>query len=411
MKRLLQSGFVIARRDFTATVLSKAFILFLIGPLLPLLISGVFAGIGANAAEREKRPVIAVIASERQFETLEAARNRLAGALGENGMPELSRFSEEGPLEAQQKKLLASKKPTVTAVLAWTEHGPTLTGAVSRDDWVVGRLKLLIDQAVDAPEGGLPPIRVVKTSSSSGKLATGRSATAHGGQFILFFLTILLAGMLLSQVIEEKSNKIIEVIAAAIPIEAMFLGKLFAMLAASVLGILVWTSLGALIVSFGTQDGLQTLPQPAVGWPAFGLLGVAYFAMNYLLLGALFLGIGAQADTPREVQTISMPVTIIQVLIFGLGTAVIGSYDSTLGLSAAIFPFSSPLVMIARAAELPDLWPHLLAIVWQMLWVAFILWLSARFFRSRVLKSGSSKRWWRKSAAAQANASRAPASS
>ncbi|HZW47838.1 MAG TPA: ABC transporter permease [Microvirga sp.] len=408
MRRVMQGGFVIARRDFTATVLSKAFIFFLIGPLLPLLISGVFAQIGANAAEREIRPVIAVIASEQQFEPLQAANTRLVEALGERGMPQLKRFQPAGELAAQQREVLASREPAVLAVLAWTKEGPTLTGAVSRKDWAVGRLKLLLDEVTET-DSGLPPIKVVETSGSSGKLATGRAATAHAGQFILFFLTILLAGMLLSQVIEEKSNKIIEVIAAAIPIEAMFLGKLFAMLAASLLGILVWTSLGALIVSLGTQQGLQTLPPPAVGWPAFGLLGILYFAMNYLLLGALFLGIGAQADTPREVQTISMPVTIVQVLIFGLGTAVIGAYDSRLGIAGAIFPFSSPLVMIARAAELPQIWPHLLALAWQLLWVALLLRLGARFFRSRVLKSGPSKPWRRRSR--QEKAARAEVSS
>ena len=63
---------------------------------------------------------------------------------------------------------------------------------------------------------------------------------------LLFFLTLLLAGMVLSQLIEEKSNKIIEVIAAAMPIDAMFVGKLFAMLAASVLGLVVWIGAGAL---------------------------------------------------------------------------------------------------------------------------------------------------------------------
>ena len=411
MSRLLAASFVIARRDFAATVLSKAFIFFLIGPLLPLLISGVFAGIGASAGQREARPVIAVIASEAQFATLLTARGQLVEALGDGGMPQLARFEPQGPVADQQKRLLASQEPAVLAVLAWTGKGPTLTGAVSRGDPYVGRIKLLLDQAVDQPDGRLPPIHVVETGGSSGKLATGRSATAHAGQFLLFFLTLLLAGMLLSQVIEEKSNKIIEVIAAAIPIEAMFLGKLFAMLAASVLGILVWTSLGTLILSFGTQQGLATLPVPAVGWPAFMALTVLYFATNYLLLGALFLGVGAQADTPRDVQIISMPVTVLQVLIFALGTATVGNYDGTLGIAAAVLPFSSPLVMIARAAELPQIWPHLLAVGWQLVWVALLLRFGARFFRSRVLKSGPAKGWRRKTPEAQESASRAAVSS
>ena len=130
---------------------------------------------------------------------------------------------------------------------------------------------------------------------------------------LLFFLTILLAGMLLSQLIEEKSNKIIEVIAAAVPIDAIFLGKLFAMLAASVVGIIVWISAGALLIQLISTGGVRRLPPPAVGWPGFLALGIVYFAMNYLLLGAVFLTIGAQASTVREVQTLSMPVTFGQV--------------------------------------------------------------------------------------------------
>ena len=90
--------------------------------------------------------------------------------------------------------------------------------------------------------------------------------TAQIGQMLLFFLTILLSGMVLSQLIEEKSNKIIEVIAAAVPIDAMFVGKLFAMLAASVVGIIVWISAGALIIQLLKTGGVQTLPPPAVGW-------------------------------------------------------------------------------------------------------------------------------------------------
>ena len=81
--------------------------------------------------------------------------------------------------------------------------------------------------------------------------------------------------------------------------------------------------------------------------------------MNYLLLGAAFLTIGAQASTAREVQTMSMPVTFGQVLIFGFASTAIGSPEFAEALAAAIFPLSSPMVMLARAAEEPEWWPHL----------------------------------------------------
>jgi ABC-2 type transport system permease protein len=127
---------------------------------------------------------------------------------------------------------------------------------------------------------------------------------------------------------------------------------------------------------------------PAVGWPIFLLLGFLYFSMNYLLLGALFLGIGSQAGSVREVQTVSMPVTIGQVIIFFFATAAARPVDGPLGIAGAIFPFSSPLVMMARGAQTPELWPHLAALLWQALWVWLIVRFGAALFRSHVLKSG-----------------------
>ena len=201
--------------------------------------------------------------------------------------------------------------------------------------------------------------------------------------------------MLLSQLIEEKSNKIIEVIAAAIPIDAMFVGKLFAMLAASVTGLVVWISAGALLIQMVKHGGVATLPPPAVGWPMFLVLTIVYFGTNYLLLGAAFLTIGAQASTAHEVQTLSMPVTFGQMLLLLFASTAIGAPDSTEGIAAAIFPLSSPLTMLARAAERPDLWPHLLALLWQALWVAVILRVGAQLFRKTVLKSGPRGKRWR----------------
>ena len=60
MTRLLRSAYVIARRDFAATVLSKTFIFFLLGPLFPLLLGGLFGSIGARVATQTERPVVAI---------------------------------------------------------------------------------------------------------------------------------------------------------------------------------------------------------------------------------------------------------------------------------------------------------------------------------------------------------------
>ena len=397
MSRLLYPAFVIARRDFTATVMSKTFIFFLLGPLFPLLLGGLFGGIGATVASRTERPVIAVVANSADFAPIAAARTELAGALGRANVVQLRRVAREPDEASQVRRLLAGDAP-VAAVLSGGLTAPRLSGALGADSRELAQVKLIL-AAARAPPGSAPAVALTPATRSPARLAQNRALTGQVGQMILFFLSILLSGMLLSQVIEEKSNKIIEVIAAAVPIDALFVGKLFAMLAAALLGILVWFGAGALLIGALTSGGLGTLPAPAVGWPAFLFLAVAYFTMNYLLLGGLFLTIGAQAATPREVQILSMPVTFAQVLVFGFASTAVGAPDSDLGLAAAIFPWSSPMAMLSRAAELPELWPHLAALLWQILWVALILHVGARLFRKLVLKSGPPTRWRRRRAA------------
>ncbi len=396
MMRFARSAFVIARRDFGATVLSKAFIFFLLGPLFPLLLGGVFGGIGARVATQTERPIVAVVSSDSDFDRLSDARQQLAQALTDAAVVKLVHYTPSGDLVAQQQKLLASRDPPIRAVLSGGLDQPKLTGSVAGDPTTLGQLRLIVANARAPQEPEPSLIHVTSAPTAPASLAKDRQATALYGQMLLFFLTILLSGMVLSQLIEEKSNKIIEVIAAAVPIDAMFVGKLFAMLAASVLGIVVWICTGALIIQFVKHGGVQTLPPPAVGWTGFLGLAIVYFGMNYMLLGAAFLTIGAQASTAREVQTMSMPVTFAQVLFFGFASTAIGAPNSPTALAAAIFPLSSPMTMLARAAQEPEWWPHLVAICWQALWVALILRMGAKLFRKTVLKSGPRTRWWRR---------------
>ncbi len=393
MMRFLRSSFVIARRDFSATVLSKAFIFFLLGPLFPLLLGGVFGGIGARVATQTAKPVAAGLWSKSDFDRLSGARDDLAQALADGSVATLVYYAPEPDLATQQHRLLMSQNPPVRAVLTGSLAHPQLVGNTG-DPATMGQLRLIIANA-QSPQASTPKIAVTNVKTASGSLVQDRAVTAQIGEMLLFFFTILLSGMLLSQLIEEKSNKIIEVSAAAVPIDAMFVGKLFAMLAASVVGILVWITAGALLVQLVKHGGVATLPSPAVGWPVFLTLGVVYFAMNYLLLGAAFLTIGAQASTVREVQTVSMPVTFGQVLIFGFASTAIGSPDSPTALAAAIFPLSSPMAMLARAAQEPEIWPHIATLAWQILWVALILRVGSQLFRKTVLKSGPRRPWWK----------------
>jgi ABC-2 type transport system permease protein len=222
-----------------------------------------------------------------------------------------------------------------------------------------------------------------------------RLGVARFGQFIVFFFTLLLATMLLSNLIEEKSNKVIEVLAASVPLDAVFFGKLLAMLGVSLIGIALWGGMFGLATLFSVQllpEGME-LPaiSPAIGWPIYVLLLPIYYTTNYMLMGALFMGIGGQANSVREMQSLNMPVTFLQMGVLVLAMTVIGSSMSgVMPMIAYIFPFSSPLAMIAEAGQSPELWPHLVAIAWQALWVFLTIRISAALFRKTVLKSSGS---------------------
>jgi ABC-2 type transport system permease protein len=395
MMRFLRSAFVVGRRDFAATVLSKTFIFFLLAPLFPVAMGGLFGSIGARVANQTGRPVIAVVAPRNEFDRLTAARDQMADALGDAALVKIVGFSPEANLAAQQKRLLASRSPPVRAVMSGSLDHPKLVGALSGDPATVGQLKLMITNARDGGASESADLKVTEVHTSSGSVAADRATTAWIAQAGLFFLTLMLSTMVMSQLIEEKSNKVIEVIAAAMRIDAMFVGKLFAMLTASVFALVVWISAGALLLQMVKHGGVQSLPTPAVGWPGFLALAIIYFAMNYLLFGAAFLMIGAQASTAREVQTMSLPVTFGQMLIFAFAATAISAPDSAQGLAAAVFPLSSPMTMLARAAEDPQWWPQLAAIGWQALWVGLILRFGAQLFRRTVLKSGPRLAWWK----------------
>jgi ABC-2 type transport system permease protein len=394
MTDFLHSAWVIGRRDFVATVWSRTFLFFLLGPLLIIGMSFLFGSMSEKMARQDIHARVAVIAGDGDFQALLAARERLDPAFGERRLPDLVREAPGDDQARQVRTLLGSRGKRILAVLTGGLDRPTLTGAIGGEGGVSKQIGMIVDQARQqralAAAGRAPPaaaLRVVQVDRSEGALAATRAITARAGQLMLFMLTVLLAGMLLSNLLEEKSNKIIEVLAAALPIDAIFIGKLGSMLAVSLVGIAVWVG-GALagLAMWPNQSG--NLPEPAVGWTLFTLLVLVYYSANYLLLGALFLGIGSQANSVREVQTLSMPVTVGQMLIFLFASLAVGAFNSPLGLAAAVFPFSSPLTMVARAAQTPELWPHALALAWQALWVWLTVALGARLFRRNVLKSG-----------------------
>jgi ABC-2 type transport system permease protein len=395
----IRAALVIARRDYVATVWSRAFILFLIGPLIPIIFGLTFGSVGAKMQKSEP-PVIAILVSPAQGQALIDARARLTNALGRGALPQFTLIPPARDEARQGTEILA--KGAAAAVLSGLPDAPKLRGSQDavethgpKIEWIldeVGRDGALKKAGIPSPAVQLARITVAQAARP---VEADRAVLARAAQLLLLFLTMILAGMLLSNLLEEKSSKVIEILAAAVPVDAIFMGKLIAMLGMSLTGITVWSVAAVGTVAAFAPGLAAQITVPAVGWPIFVLLCVVYFMASYLLLGALFLGIGAQAGTVREVQTLSMPLTFGQLIVFGFASIAAEQPDGVPAMAASIFPWSSPFAMIARSVLRPELWPHVLAILWQLLAVALIIRIGARLFRRSVLNSGRGGFWRR----------------
>ncbi|MBC2776750.1 ABC transporter permease [Parasphingopyxis marina] len=397
MTRYLRQAVVIARRDFLATVGTPAFIMFLLAPLFML----VFATVGGSGARmiadsgNQSRRLV-VIADAGYAERITAADRRIRGAFPVGvAPPRLDIRAPEGDVAVQARAVFSESTVDASAVMFGGPHAPQIQFASG------GRtgsryLLILAEAAARAADSGLEPGATLvsiqpqpieRTHATIG----GRQSLGFTALFVLFLLTLLLAGQTVSVLAEEKGNKVIEILAAAVPLEAVFLGKLIGLFGVALTFIAFWGTIAMFgFAQLPADAGAASALRPAIGLGTFLGLAVVYFAMGYLLLGAVFLAVGAQANSMREIQMLSLPITFFQMGMFGLASAAAARPGSTLALVAELFPFSSPFAMAARGASDPAIWPHAAAIAWQLLWVAIVITVGARWFRKGVLKSGPS---------------------
>ncbi len=405
---LFAQALVIARRDFVSIVATPTFILFLLAPLLMIgfaAIGGMTAGGMAENAGEQERIIVVVPKAERA--AFAAVHTRLRGVTGgRSGPPNLIIM----PANADQSASLVDlrRDADVLAILEGSAAAPRIS--VRGEGSFSGRYLAMLAETVVREGASATDAATVSRPSFTTIAAqtTGRAAQSglgYGAVFAIFLLTLILASQSVGMLAEEKSNKIIEILAAAVRLEAVFFGKLVGMLGVATLFIGFWALLTVGVVSAAISQmpaeaaNMLTLT-PAIGWPLFLIFGLLYFLTAFLLLGAMFLSIGAQASTVREIQMLSMPITFFQIGMFALSTGAANNPGSTIAMVAQIVPWSSPFAMAARGATDAAILPHLAALGWQALWLAITIAVGVRLFRAGVLRSGGSWWPWTKTAAA-----------
>jgi ABC-2 type transport system permease protein len=201
------------------------------------------------------------------------------------------------------------------------------------------------------------------------------------------FLTLLLwgavigvANMLLSGVIEEKSNKILDALLTSVTPLQILIGKLLGVAAVSATLFAVWALFGMGGVS--ATSGMAASAAGAALSPALGFTFVACFAAGYLLYGALYLGIGALCDNIQEAQSLLGPmVLVLSAPLLLLGPA-FANPRAPIIEAASWIPLFSPFVLLMRAPAgltFGEIAGPLLVLV---LTLFAVLALSARLFRA-----------------------------
>ena len=401
LPRIVRQTLTIARRDFVATVFTPTFLLFLLSPVFTIGF-GLVGGMGARSVtegSNAKTRIVAIVAPDQQA-AMRSADVRLRAVFSRVDQPAVLTIMAPTTDPAAQARATfnGGKKDDTTAALYGDLTNPTILygGQGRADARYLGSLAeaTLRTDPAKAAQLSTPTLTSIARAAPTD---SGHKQAAFIAVFGIFFLTLLLAGQAVGTMMEERSNKVIEVLAAAVPLEAVFFGKLVGMFGSAILFVAFWATLISQIGGILPANYARAIGEigPAVGVPMFYLLFFAYFAMAYLLLGAVFLGAGAQASTPRELQMLSLPITVVQVAMFGLALSATGSPDSTRTWFIELFPLSSPYAMAAHAANKPELWPHAAALAWQALWVVIAITIGARAFRRGVLQSGSGKVGWK----------------
>lgn len=422
MKQYLQACFTVARRDFMAIVATPSFLLFLLAPLLFVAI-GAASAVGTKnlAASGEEKPRILAILPADELMLLKQADDELRKSLGPQHLPHRIQFETPSPSQADMGEYFQQNGSALYSLL----HGSLNQPIIMQRQEISSSgqyLTLLVQQAArlrdQGPSTTIVPQRMIiafPLKANDSNQSRAAKAISLGTITIIFMLTLLLATQSISSIAEEKSNKVIEILAAAVPLESVFMGKLLAMLGVGLLFVAFW---GAVLAFGGVAFGIwigsdaQILSQaannsdlsslkdfaPAVGWQAFIALSVIYMVMNFLLYGSLFLGIGSLAATTREIQMLSFPITMLQMIAYFVPLANFSAEgESPIQRFSEIFPFTSPYAMVAKAAQDESLFWHFITIGWQMIWVAIMIFISVRLFRAGVLGGEQAWKFWKQS--------------
>jgi ABC-2 type transport system permease protein len=241
------------------------------------------------------------------------------------------------------------------------------------------------------------------------------------GYMIMMFI-IIYGNFVMRSVIEEKTNRIIEIIISSVKPFQLMMGKIIGNSLAGILQFMIWAVVGALLFFiassfFGLQMGASSAVSPEMMEQAQQAAGlskvqlyineilnlpltlmlvsfVIFFIGGYFLYSSLYAAIGAAVDSETDSQQFLLPIIMPLMLAVYIGFfTVINDPHGTVATVFSIIPFTSPIVMLMRIPFGVPIWQLVLSIVLLFATFAFVVWFASKIYRVGILMYGKKPTW------------------
>lgn len=250
------------------------------------------------------------------------------------------------------------------------------------------------------------------------------SVIGYAMGFIIYLVIFIYGAGVMRGVMEEKTNRIAEVIVSSVKPFQLMMGKIIGIALVGLTQFLMWIGLmfilqfllplfipglGDMLHGGGmniaeTQGQMQELSKPenmglikAVmdqNWVLLLMSFLFYFLGGYFLYASMFAAVGSLVnEDPQEAQQMTIPITMPIILGFIIMATSVKDPNSNLSVFGSLFPLTSPIVMLARIPYGVPAWQLILSMALLIAGFILMTWLSAKIYRTGILMYGKKASW------------------
>ena len=405
---------LIIKREYIARVRNKSFVIMTF--LSPLIMVGMMFLIGylTQLNGDTKRTIAIVDEVGSYFSTFKTTDNTTYIDLTDQGFATAKQLAEEGTYYAL---IHVSTKNAAPDFRFYSEETPSIELVEKLERILEQRLKddKLINQGVNPKDIaidfnlGIENFSGEKTSKLSGWIKAGFGGIAG---YLLMMFIIIYGNMVMRSVIEEKTNRIIEVIISSVKPFQLMMGKILGTTLAGITQFSIWVIIGAVLLGVATTffgldasttmntDVQQVVQDPSIAIQALEeikqlpllMLVVGffiYFTGGYFLYSSIYAAIGAAVDSETDTQQFMLPIIMPLMLAIYIGFfAVINNPHGTVATVFSIIPLTSPIVMLMRIPFVVPAWQLILSITLLIGSFTFTVWMGSKIYRVGILMYG-----------------------